>query len=84
MQKNNELNTLIEKEKKIIKVHALTCGCFAFIAGGQLTISMFNPEISNFMMTGGFAVFSGANAYWMAKHYAKKNEYEEKKQIKTK
>ena len=78
--KNNQhLNKLIEEEKNHIKVNAITCSCFAIATGGELTLSMFNPDIANFMITGGFAIFTGANAYWMVKHYNKLSEYEEQK-----
>ncbi|MBR3362380.1 MAG: hypothetical protein IKG40_00470 [Bacilli bacterium] len=78
LHESYKINRLIEIEKQNIKAFAVTSSIFAMATGGELILSMFNPKLSNFIVTGGFAIFSGANAYWMHKHYNKKREYEEK------
>lgn len=79
LQESYKINRLIEIEKQNIKAFAVTSGIFAMATGGELILSMFNPKLSNFIVAGGFAIFSGANAYWMQKHYTKKKNMKKKK-----
>ena len=77
IQTCDELDQLIDEEKKYLKFNAITCVCFAFATGGELTMSLFHPEIANFIITGGFAVFSGLNAKWVYDHYTKQKKLED-------
>lgn len=80
-----ELEKLIKDEQNTAKTNAIISSCFAFASAGQFTMAMFHPDIANFIVAGGFAIFSGVNARLVYNHYNKEQNYKEiKNKIYTK